>query len=439
MRHLFVPTLVFVTFCSTAHAADTTEGGFLEDSKASLGLRTFGFWNKKEGAAEASRIEEWAQGFLLRYESGFTQGTVGFGIDTMLLTGVTLDSGRGRHQGGTMIPSDGDRAAGTWSRFAPTLKVRIDKTEIRHGALQPRLPILMANDGRVLPQTYGGTQVTSKLIDSLTLTGGVVEHAVGRASTDRTGLSIAGSPRDSNKFYFAGGDWAVTGDLKAQYYFARLDDFYTQHFIGVGHRLLLGEARAFTTDLRYFKTDSTGANSSADGRAAGYRASGYSHGGTGEIDNTTWSLSGTYAQDGHSLMVGYQAVSTGSNFVQVNQGGLRGKGAGGSTSYLASERYTVSFNRAGEQTLFTQYAYDFAAMQIPGLKVSAMYLKGNNIKDGGSRDASEWERNFTLDYEVQSGALKGLGVGWRNAKSHSDFSGKQVQNRALIGYTIPLI
>ena len=33
------------------------------------------------------------QGFILNYQSGFTQGTVGFGVDALGLLGVRLDGG----------------------------------------------------------------------------------------------------------------------------------------------------------------------------------------------------------------------------------------------------------------------------------------------------------------------------------------------------------
>lgn len=439
MRYCFAVATFLTAACTAAQAADSAQEGFVEGSKASLGLRTFGFRNdNRDGSADPSRTEEWGQAFVLKYESGYTEGSVGLGLDALLLTGLTLDSGRGRHQGSTMIPSEGDRAVDTWTRFAPTAKARLGKTEIRHGALIPKLPILVANDGRLLPQTFEGTQVTSMAIDDLTLTGGLLEHAVGRGSTDSTGLSVPGSPRASNKFYFAGGDWSVTDELKAQYYFAKLEDFYTQHFAGLVHRLPLGDAGAFTTDLRYFKTDSSGANSSAEGRAAGFATNGYTSDGTGEIDNDTWSISGTYGIGGHALMLGYQSVSTGSNFVQPSQGALVDKGAGGASTYLMTDRFIQSFNRAGERTVFGQYSYDFVAMGIPGLKASIMYLKGDDISNGGNRDASEWERDLSLDYVIQGGTLKGVGFGWRNAKSHSDLSRNQDQNRLFITYTLPL-
>ncbi|WP_433735594.1 OprD family porin [Pseudomonas putida] len=436
----FPTALLLATGSLCAQAAETGAHGFLEDSKATLSMRTLYFnSDNRDGAAAPSKTEETAQGFVLRYESGFTQGAVGFGLDAQALLGVTLDSGKGRHVGSGMIPSDGDEAVDSWSSFGPTAKMRISKTELRYGTLLPKLPILISNDARVLPQSFTGTQITSKDVDGLTLTGGLLEQAVGRASTDRTGLSVAGATQDSNKFYFAGGDYDVTKTLKAQYYFAQLEDFYNQNFLGLTHLLSLGDAGAITTDLRYFHTTSSGANSSAAGRAQGYRVSGFTDDNDGEIDNNTWVAMITYAIGGHSIALGYQQVGDGSNFVQPNQGSLPDKGAGGGSVYLPTDRMIQSFTRAGEDTGFGQYTYDFAALGVPGLKASIAYLKGTGIKTQNAGDQSEWERDMTLDYVIQSGTFKNVGFSLRNGQSNTDAGRDVDQSRFIINYAIPLL
>lgn len=436
-----IPTaLLLATGSMCVQAADTATQGFWEDSKASLSMRTLYFnGDNRDGAAAPSKTEETAQGFVLRYESGFTQGTVGFGIDAQALLGITLDSGAGRHLGSGMIPNDGDSAASSWSSFGPTAKMRISKTELRYGTLLPKLPILLSNDARLLPQSFTGTQITSNDIDGLTLTSGVLEHAIGRASTDRTGLSVLGATQDSNKFYFAGGDYNVTKDLKAQYYFAQLEDFYNQNFFGLTHVLPINGTSSFTTDLRYFRTTSTGANSSAAGRAQGYQVSGYTKDNNGEIDNNTWVAMITYANSGHAVSLGHQRVGDGSNFVQPNQGSLVDKGAGGGGIYLPTDRMIQNFARAGEQTHFGQYSYDFAPLGVPGLRASIVYLKGTDIKAQNAHDQSEWERDMTLDYVLQSGSLKGLAFSLRNGKSNTDAGRNVEQNRVIINYTLSLL
>jgi hypothetical protein len=76
----------------------------------------------------------------------------------------------------------------------------------------------------------------------------------------------------------------------------------------------------------------------------------------------------------HAITAGYQSVSDDSNFAQLNQGGLVDKGEAGASLYLYTDRTIQTFIQSGERTAFAQYAYDFAALGAPGLKVSVMYL-----------------------------------------------------------------
>ena len=63
--------------------------GFIEDSKASVTARNF-YINQdtRDGAAKPNKQEEWGQGFIFNFASGYTQSTVGFGVDAIGLYGV---------------------------------------------------------------------------------------------------------------------------------------------------------------------------------------------------------------------------------------------------------------------------------------------------------------------------------------------------------------
>ena len=140
-------------------------------------------------------------GLPVQHISGYTEGTVGFGVDALGLLGVKLDSGKGRHYnpdsskyGGTVFPTDENgRAVDNFGSLGLTGKVRLSKTEARIGTLQPKLPVVTFSDGRLLPQTFEGGQITSAEIDNLTLVGGQLEHAKGRSSSNNEGLSISGA------------------------------------------------------------------------------------------------------------------------------------------------------------------------------------------------------------------------------------------------------
>jgi len=420
--------------------------GFIEDSKATIGLRNF-YINQDTRNQDANTQEEWGQGFQFNYISGYTEGTVGFGVDALGLLGVKLDSGKGRHYnpdsskyGGTVFPTDENgRAVDDFSSLGLTGKVRLSKTEARIGTLQPKLPVVTFNDGRLLPQTFEGGQVTSAEIDNLTLIGGQLEHAKGRNSSNDEGLSIAGANNAetgqfSNKFYYGGADYKISKGLLAQYYYGNLDDFYKQHFLGLTHNWTIGPG-ALKTDLRYFHSSSDGKNSSAEGRADGYRSSGYWAAGDsdrGEVDNNTWSALFTYSLGGHALSAGYQQVEGDSNFPFLNQGD-------GATAYLITDRQIGKFLSAGERTWLAEYAYDFTKVGVPGLKATVTYLSGDNI-DSADGDQKEWERDLRLDYVLQDGALKGLGFSWRNATLRGNTSAAdQDENRLIVSYTLSLL
>ena len=425
----------------TCSVGPLAHADFIKDSHATLALRNMYLnhdYRDQPGPAGQSKTEEWGQGFMLNYTSGFTAGTLGFGVDAMVLQGVTLDSGAGDHRGSSMIPSDGDGAAAAWSRLGVTGKSRLGKTEARLGTLTPKLPILQANDGRLLPQTFEGAQLTSQDIDNLTVTAGRLDQATSRASSDRTGLAVSGGTRESDEFLFAGADYKLSKNLTAQYYVANLEDYYTQQFFGLQHTLALGEGQSIKTDLRYFDTGSSGANGSARGRADGYRVGGYTPDNSGEIDNRTWSAMFTYSVGGHALTGGYQQVSDGSNFVQLNQGTLPGKGAQGASLYLFTDRLLASFNRAGERTWIGQYAYDFAPLGVPGLRGSVSYFKGDHIKSATHVDQQEWERDLALDYVIQSGPFSGVALGWRHSTLRSQLAPAQDLNRLVVSYTLAL-
>ncbi|KMM84766.1 outer membrane porin, OprD family [Pseudomonas taetrolens] len=434
-------------------AQQASAAGFIEDSKATLKLRNFYINNDNRDSGtpkNASYQEEWGQGFQLDYTSGFTQGTVGFGVDAIGLLGVRLDSGKGRHgnptsanYGGTVFPTDSDgRAVSDFSSLGLTAKAKISQTELRYGTLMPKLPVIVSNDGRLLPQTFEGGQITSNEFKDLTFVGGQIEHAKGRNSSNTEGLSIAGANNArtgefSNKFLYGGVDYKLNKDLLLQYYYGNLEDFYKQHFLGLTHNWSIGPG-VLKSDVRYFNSSDDGKNGSdpAYFTTGDYRSNAT---GKGKVDNNLYSALFLYTVEGHTFGGGYQVSNGSSDFPWLNQGD-------GSSAYLTTDMQISKFARAGERTWQARYSYDFAKVGVPGLTAGAVYLRGDNIDtiSGGkvaTNGGSEWERDLTLAYVVQDGALKNLGVMWKNAMWRNDIAGQrdQDENRLIVSYSIPLL
>ncbi|MEB0184140.1 OprD family outer membrane porin, partial [Pseudomonas sp. Bout1] len=89
------PALLYFCAPGLAWAEDSD---FFKDSTATLQARNYFFQRNYLDirGTEKPKAEEWAQGFILNFKSGYTPGTVGFGIDAVATLGLKLDSGRGR-------------------------------------------------------------------------------------------------------------------------------------------------------------------------------------------------------------------------------------------------------------------------------------------------------------------------------------------------------
>ncbi|MEQ6926911.1 OprD family porin [Pseudomonas mosselii] len=393
-------------------------GGFVDDGKLKLQLRNVYFnenFRDEQGlsprAAATAKHErtEWAQGFLLDYQSGFTQGTLGVGLDALALVGVRLDSGRGRSGSGLLPVHDDGRAADEFSSAGLTAKARLGQTVIKHGTLLPKTPVLVYNDARLLPQTYQGTQLTSTDIDGLSLTAGHLDKFKLRDSSDSTGLYLDGySGTASGDFSYVGADYAVGKPLRLSYFHAQLDGFYRQDFAGLVHDLPLAGG-VLTSDLRYFRS----------------RDSGAAHGGA--IDNDLYSGQLAYAHSGHTVGAGYQVLDGEAGLPYIS----------GATVYSFSNVGIGKFIEEQEKTWMASYAYNFAAAGVPGLTFMTRYLSGDNGR-AGEAGLKEWERDAELAYVVQGGPLKGLGVRLRNYVYRSDFARGRDSNRVYLTYDIAL-
>lgn len=392
--------------------------GFIDDSKLKVQLRNVYFnenfrdeqgMSARAAANAKSERVEWAQGFLLDYQSGFTQGTLGLGLDAMGLLGVRLDSGRGRSGTGLLPVHDDGRAADEFASAGLTAKARLGQTVVKHGTLLPKTPVLVYNDARLVPQTYQGTQLTSTDVDGLTLTAGYLDRFKLRDSSDSTGLYLDGyGGSESGDFSFAGADYAVSKQLRVSYFHAQLEHFYRQDYAGVVHDLSLAGG-VFTSDLRYFKS----------------RDSGAAHG--GKIDNHMLSGQVSYTHSGHTLGAGYQMLEGDAGLPYIS----------GATVYSFSNVGIGKFIEEQEKTWMASYAYNFAAAGIPGLTFMTRYLSGDNGRSG-DEGLAEWERDIELAYVVQAGVAKGLGVKLRNYVYRSDFSRGRDSNRIYLTYEIAI-
>ena len=404
--------------CAVVIATNPASAAFIEDSKAAVELRNF-YMNRdfRQSGAAQSKAEEWAQGFMLKMETGYTEGPVGFGLDAIGLLGVKLDSGSGRGGTGLLPRSASGEPADDYGTAGLTARAKLSATTLHVGTLQPVIPVLMRNDSRLLPNIYRGAWLQSKDVAGLTLDLGMLDRTSYRDSSNYEEMTVFngglrnitfGSNTTSDEFLFAGGRYDWSPQLATSYYYGGLDGIYDQHNLSLVHVLPIGESQSFKTDLRYVRsTDDGGSN----------------------VDNDAFGALFTYKHGGHAFTGGYQHMSGDTGFAYV---------AGGDNA-LINLLQINDFGNQDERSWQVRYDYDFAAMGIPGLSLMTRYVSGDNVDRGaGASEGKTWERNTDIAYVIQSGPLKNLGLKLRNATTRSNFQSDLDENRFIVSYSLPL-
>lgn len=400
---------------STPASAD-----FISDSKANLDTRNF-YMNRdfRQNGAAQSKAEEWAQGFILRFESGYTEGPIGVGVDAIGLLGVKLDSSPDR-VGTGILKSDREaprRAKDEYGEAGFTAKLRASNSTLKLGTLQPIVPALMRNDSRLLPQTFRGAWLNSNEIKGLSLDLGRIDRVNQRDSSDNQEMTVfnggrrnivLGGTKTSDEFLFGGGRYQWTPELSTSYYYGGLDGIYKQHLANLVHQLPLGEGQSFKSDIRF-------ARSSDDGGS--------------NVDNDAFGALFTYRLGGNSFTSGYQHLSGDTGFAYV----------AGADNALVNLVQINDFGNQDERSWQLRYDFDFATLGVPGLSFMTRYLNGDNVDRGpGLSEGKTWERNTDIAYVFQDGPLKNLGLRLRNATTRSNIGSDLDENRIIVSYSLAL-
>ncbi|NWL47473.1 outer membrane porin, OprD family [Pseudomonas hunanensis] len=387
---------------------------FIDDSQGSLELRNF-YQNRdfRQTDAAKSQVGNWSQAFMLRMQSGFTEGPVGFGLDYLGVLGVKFDSGRGRSGDGTLpFGAQSGRPVDDFSHMGVTGKVRVSKTRLDVGILTPTLPVVFRDDMRLMPQTFDGALVESREIDRLTLTAGQLWRSRTRESSGSDRMYLAGRSADfdSGAFDVLGASYNVGHGLVASVFRGELHDVYRQDFYGLVHTLPLGTGMSLLTDMRYFDSNSAGTAKA------------------GSVDNRNFNMMSTLSLGAHKVGVGYQRMYGSDAFPTLN---------GYTPPYTVNLVTIGTFTSAEEVSWQARYDYNFVALGLPGLTFMTRYVRGDDIRTS-TGNGHEWERDTDLAYVIQSGALQGLALRWRNAAYRSSYASDMDENRLILSYTLNL-
>jgi hypothetical protein len=395
-KHLWLSML----FAATA-LADEPAQGFLDGATLDVLSRNF-YLNsdyRSPSPTGKSYKAEWAQGFISTFESGFTPGTLGVGLDAHAFLGLKLDGGKG-HSGTGLLPVDDEgRSEDNYSSGGGALKIRASRTTLAFGEMMVETPVFDTADKRLQPEYATGLLLNSREIDDVNMVAGHFTAFKNQDSSSGKGNFYGyGANTEAGGITFLGTDLFTQRPVGGALYVSELSDTWHQYYAN----LHLKQAAVFL-DANLYHTQDTG-------KAL-----------AGAIDNTAFSLSGKYTVAAHAFTLAYQQINGDTPFDFV----------GGDSIYLANSIKYADFNGAHERSWQARYDLDLSSFGIPGLNFMTRYVMGSQIdgthapKGGAYNPFDEsvgdyvpqqgdggrhWERDIDLRYVVQSGVAKGVSL-----------------------------
>jgi len=402
-KKLTLAVLIQAALIPTAFASEQSESkGFVEDAEGSVLFRTGYLSRDYKGTAPNSDTSSFAQTAIVKLDSGFTKGTVGFGAG--IIGDASIKLGENGHTGNSMIPThpqnnaDGTKDAyDHWARGGAYVKARVSNTTATYGTQVLDLPVLASNTARLVPEYFTGLLVQSNEIENLNL-------VAGKYTENQLSNQINSDGAELDRAVVWGAKYKFNDAVNASYYGVDVKDKLDRHYINANYSYALANDSTLTHDFSGYHTE-WDKDASASSSRLGSDSS--------DRSNNIWALSSTYNKGAHSVMLAYQQ-STG------NTGYAYGENADGVQSVYLPNSYLSDFNGRDEKSAQLQYNLDFSKYGIPGLNWTSAFVYGWDIDTETDNNAKEQEFFNQVKYTVQSGFAKDTSLRLRYSHYRND-------------------
>lgn len=380
----------------TPRSSQASSAGFVADSHFGLEWRNYTDYYHSSGISRHA----WVESLQAKFESGFTRGPIGFGIDAALFGALKLDGGRGaRNMVYNGRHGDGERRLAWAYPGLYSLKARISDSILKYGLQQVSNPFLDPHDNRALPPSFLGASLLSREVSGLALQAGSFTKADPRGQTNLVDLRTTYGRVSFKRVSYAGATWDYSPDGSVSLYADQADDLWRQYYASLQHAIGNVRSLRVTGFANIYSTHDTGASRQ------------------GPIHNNAYSASLSAQHGPHGLLVAYQKILGDQFFDYIDEtAGV----------YLVNSM-DVDYNAPHEQSLQLRYTFDGKQAGLPGLTaiVWAQQGWGADTSAGAQRYAQVgapydalYQRNgeplhgrhhefgFIPTYVVQSGPLR---------------------------------
>ncbi|MCQ0030640.1 OprD family outer membrane porin [Burkholderia glumae] len=366
--------------------------GFVRDSHLQLMFRNYADLLDAKGGPHR---HAWVQALMANFESGYTTGLIGFGVDASAYAALKLDGGAG---GGNMVHVADGGGSNQLAWAYPGLydvKARISNTVIKYGLQIVDNPFMEPHDNRALPPTFLGATIVSNEFRNVMLEAGSFTKTDARGRSTLIGLRSQYGGTRIDRLSYAGGTWDYMPGGTVALYANQAENVWNQYYASVRQSFGVPAGIKWSGFGNVYSTHDTG-----DARQGG-------------IDNQAYSLSLAAQHGPHELLLGYQQVLGNQFFDYLAE----------TNGIFLADSMDVDYNAPHEKSLQLRYTFYGKDGGLPGFKAMVWALTGWGAdgsagaaqdpthagiywKDGLPVQGRHHEFGFIPSYTIQGGRFK---------------------------------
>ncbi len=363
--------------------------------------------------ARLAKRNTWVLSGRLGYESGFTEGPLGFGLDTALYGASQLAGGEDVRNLAHVKRNGTSSRDKTWEYIGEyALKMRFSWLSMKFGLQQFSNPFLTSFDNRPLPPNFRGLSVVGTPTEGWRIKAGSVS-AVYTRGADFSQRLITTNGLTFDRLSYIGAEWDQEGNRKVSLYASRANDLWNQYYASAAQSFGGADGVKWTGKADIYYTKNQGASLQ------------------GDINNTAYSVSLMAQRQASSLLFAYQYIDSNQLFDYARE----------TMGMYLENSMGADYSAPHEKSLQLRYKYDGKKGGLPGVQLSLWGVYGYGVdgtvgaaqhrdlkdpvrglywKNGKPISGGNREIGMRATYIVQQGQFKNLKTSLFCVKHKSD-------------------
>lgn len=375
-----------------------------------INVRSFYFNREREDLPSSIAL---TQALMLRYDSPYFGDVIGFNASGFANLKLAAENGEGETD---LLQDKPDGNQDSYAKLAEIfVKFKLPyASNLDIGRMELRTPLLNDPDFRATPTTSQAS-IFSIQKGGLRAYAAVSDKGVAYTETEFSNYTDANG--DQFNIYVLGADFVRDANLNLSAAVGQADNVMNQVYLKAGYSWGFGDEQKLTFEAYQYLGRANG-----EGALAGIGP---------DYSSSLSNIVAHWARKNTKWTISLQTVN-GDDYQTSWDGGVHDN----TSFYSWQSVQRLNFDQGGEDSWQLRYDYTFKDV-LPGFRVMARYISGDNIERVDGSSGSEWERDIDIAYRPPK--LENLALIWRYAVVRSSETFDSDEHRLILNYSFKVL